>query len=114
MCEWPTVSFIDDVWPALMGNGCSDSMCHGGMAPKAHLDMATAQVAYSSLVNIDSEQCTNKKRVAPGDPAMSYLINKVTGVGLCFGTRMPKMGTPLSTAQVDIIRAWIGGGALNN
>jgi hypothetical protein len=35
-------------------------------------------------------------------------------VVICQGTRMPKMGTPLTAAQMDTIRAWIGAGALNN
>lgn len=76
--------------------------------------MNTAQTAYASLVDAASTECSNKKRVAPGAPDQSYLINKVTGVGMCFGTRMPKMGTVLTNTQIDVIRAWIGNGALNN
>jgi hypothetical protein len=35
-------------------------------------------------------------------------VNKLTGIGMCSGSAMPKAGGELSAAQVDVIRAWIG------
>jgi len=113
-CQWLTRSFANDVWPIFMTNGCTGNMCHGAIVPQSGLDMRTRQNAYATLVNALSEQCTTTLRVAPGSPSTSYLINKLTGVGMCQGTRMPKMGTPLTAAQMDTIRAWIGAGAPNN
>jgi hypothetical protein len=55
------------------------------------------------------------KRVdSAGGAAVSYLINKLTGVGMCSGSQMPKVGTKLTTAQIDTIKGWINAGAPNN
>jgi mono/diheme cytochrome c family protein len=46
--------------------------------------------------------------IKPGAPDDSYLVELVaTG-------QMPKRGADLTPAQVDIIRAWIQAGALDN
>ncbi|MEZ4250764.1 MAG: hypothetical protein R3B99_21255 [Polyangiales bacterium] len=51
---------------------------------------------------------------ARGDPDGSYLMAKLLGVGMCRGNRMPKADQPLSTAQLDLVRDWICGGARND
>jgi hypothetical protein len=82
------------------------------MRPSEGLDLSSASVAFGALVNVRTGQCGGSKvRVVPGDPAASYLIAKLTGVGMCSGSVMPKTGGELSSAQIDIIRAWIGAGA---
>jgi hypothetical protein len=82
------------------------------MRPAEGLDLSSASVAFSGLVNVRAGQCGGAKvRVVPGDPAASYLLNKLTGVGMCSGSVMPKAGSELSAAQIDVIRAWIGSGA---
>ncbi len=69
------------------------------MSPSvASLSSATA--GYAGLVNVSSTECTSKVRVKPGDTTASYLINKLTGSGMCTGSRMPKMGTGLTTAEL--------------
>jgi hypothetical protein len=87
--------------------------CHGGMRPAGNLDLSSATTARAALVNVGADGCigTAKIRVVPGDPAASYLIAKLTGVGMCSGSVMPKMGSELTAAQLDVIRAWIGSGA---
>jgi hypothetical protein len=62
-------------------------------------------------VGVDSEQCSGKKLVVPGDPSASYVINKLTGQGMCSGTAMPKADTRLPQAEIDEISAWICAGA---
>jgi hypothetical protein len=62
--------------------------------------------------------------ITPGDPTQSYLMHKVDGTLSGFsapcgqesgcGIQMPKGEAPLSTAQRDVIRAWIEQGALDN
>jgi hypothetical protein len=52
--------------------------------------------------------------VKPGDPSASYLVDKLLGVDLCSGARMPPQGTPLSDASMATIAAWICQGAANN
>ncbi len=58
--------------------------------------------------------CRGLRQVAPGSPASSYLINKLTGVDMCAGSVMPKAGGELPKAQIDLIRGWICQGAPNN
>jgi len=110
-CDWPQLGFAADVYPILSGAGCGSIACHGGARPAERLDLSSSGAAYGDLVDVASNQCQNRLRVTTGDPDSSYLVNKVTGVGLCFGTRMPKVGQALSSQQIDIIRGWIGGGA---
>ena len=43
----------------------------------------------------------------------TYLLDKVLGVASS-GDAMPPVGRPLSTAEVDAIRAWIREGAADN
>jgi hypothetical protein len=82
------------------------------MRPSENLDLSTASVAFGELVSVRAGQCGGSKfLVLPGDPAASYLIAKLTGVGMCSGSVMPKAGSELSPAQIDTVRAWIGAGA---
>jgi hypothetical protein len=82
------------------------------MRPSEGLDLSSASVAFAALVNVKTGQCGGAKlRVVPGDPSASYLVNKLTGVGMCSGSVMPKAGGELSAAQIDVVRAWIGAGA---
>jgi len=53
-------------------------------------------------------------RVSPGSPSTSYLLNKLTGQGICAGTQMPARGQSLPSAQIESIRAWICQGAPKN
>jgi hypothetical protein len=53
-------------------------------------------------------------RVSPGAPSKSYLMNKLTGVGTCSGTQMPKAGSGLPSSQIAIVSGWICAGAPNN
>lgn len=99
------VSFKSDVVP-LIGH-CSGELCHGSLAP---LTWPRAQ-----LVNVPATDCPDDRVIVkPGDPANSYLIDKLTGVNMCSGVRMPKLRLPLSEADVAKIAAWICQGALDN
>ena len=88
---------------------CATSGCHGGMRPSQGIDLSTAPKLESTLIGQTSGQCASKLLVAPGDPAASYLVNKLTGMGMCGGSQMPKGATPLSAAELDTVRAWISG-----
>jgi hypothetical protein len=110
MCSFGDVRF-SDVYPIIESKGCGSIACHGGPKAAEGLDLSSESKAYSDLVGVNASQCGSRKRVAPGDPDASYLINKVTGIGMCFGSKMPKTGSGLSSAQVDELRAWIGSGA---
>ena len=98
------------MYPLFQAKGCTNSSCHGGGSPSAGLDLSSAGAAYGELVNRPSSQCS-RTLVVPNDAAASYLVNKLTGAGMCSGSRMPRNGTPLTTAELDVVRAWIHGGA---
>ena len=53
-------------------------------------------------------------RPAPGDPDNSYLVHKIEGVASISGQRMPLGGPFLTQSDIDLVRAWIAQGALNN
>jgi hypothetical protein len=70
--------------------------------------------AYASLVNVTANQCNDsRKRALPGNPTDSYIMDKLMGVDLCFGTQMPKLGM-ITTAEQQTISNWICAGAPNN
>jgi hypothetical protein len=74
----------------------------------------TAGKAYQNLVGVTAAQCGDgRKRVVPGAPEDSYLIDKMLGVTLCMGSKMPKMGA-VNSATVEVVTAWICDGAKNN
>lgn len=110
-CAVPPTSYAADVQPIFNAYSCGGSMCHGGARPAEGLVLSSATSGYAGLVNVSSTECTSKVRVKPGDTTASYLINKLTGSGMCTGSRMPKMGTGLTTAELNTVRAWILGGA---
>ena len=89
--------------------------CHTsvGRAPEAGLSF-DANVAYQSLVNVQSVAKPGAIRVVPGDPNASYLIHKLEGRSDIFGSRMPLGGPFVPQADVDVIRTWIAQGAANN
>jgi hypothetical protein len=82
------------------------------MRPAQDLSLA-ADLAWKELVNVGATSCV-KIRVKPGSIVDSYLINKLTGQGMCNGTLMPKADSALSNSQIDLIRSWICQGATNN
>jgi hypothetical protein len=106
----PAVSFTNQVQPIFTASCTSN--CHGGNHPSGGLSL-TAGSAYAELVNVTST-CGGKKQVAPRAPDASYLLNKLTGAGICSGSVMPKMGGELSAAQIALIRGWICQGAPKN
>jgi hypothetical protein len=86
--------------------------CHTsvGRAPAAGLNLAGD--ARAALVNVASVQKPGAVLVVPGDPANSYLIQKIKGTGGIVGLRMPRNGPPyLTDGQVLVIERWIQLGA---
>jgi hypothetical protein len=93
---------------------CATSGCHDAARARAGLDLS-AGAAYGALVGVTATQCSGtKKLVVAGDLAASYLMSKLTGVGMCSGSQMPKAGTSLPAPDLDSITSWICGGALDN
>jgi hypothetical protein len=105
------LSFSADIAPIFVAS-CAGTGCHSGRRPQAELSLE-AGAAYAELVGAPS-QCQGRVLVTPGKPSASYLMNKLTGVGLCGGTQMPKKGESLPAQQLEAISAWICSGAPNN
>jgi hypothetical protein len=85
------------------------SVCHaGGSAPQGlHLDAANA---YANLVGVPSNEVPALLRVSPGNPADSYIIQKLEGHA-AVGARMPFGGPYLDDATIAVISQWITNGA---
>ena len=104
------MSFATDVYPIIEAN-CS---CHveGG---QGGLQMPDAATAYGNLVDVPSNNGANDDdRVEPGDPAASFLWQKVDpdhDLEPGEGARMPDGAPELNPPELAIIEAWITGGA---
>jgi hypothetical protein len=72
---------------------------------------------HDRLVNVpadDGLDCDAGELVVPGDPAKSYLMKKLLGVGMCRGTQRMPLADPLTGSQIQIFADWICSGAPNN
>jgi uncharacterized protein (TIGR03118 family) len=93
--------------------GCHNgSQPPGGALPGA-LDLRAGS-SFASLVAVGSLEQPALSRVAPGDPASSYLIRKLEGAAGISGARMPFGGPFLDQATTDEVKSWIAAGAPNN
>jgi len=99
------------VFDQVIAPGCS---CHLGATGAGGLAMPDVVTAYSALVDQPATAggpCEGGTRVQTGQPTSSVLYRKVAGVDLC-GAPMPMGGAALSQDQLDLIRDWIAGGAV--
>lgn len=86
---------------------------------KCHMtSLGNPNAEYGWLVNQPSNDCADGRlRVKPGDPANSYLVDKLTNKNLCKGTGMPKGlngWTPLPDEEIQAVVDWICQGAKEN
>lgn len=93
------------------------SSCHSGSNPNGvNLD---SSVKVSDLVGQSAKVDGTYKLVVAGDPASSYLYQKVSGdFGACTsakncGDKMP-VGAPLPSGDIAAIKQWIADGAQDN
>jgi uncharacterized protein (TIGR03118 family) len=94
------------------------SSCHNGSNPPSGAlpgsQNLTAGNSFASLVNVASHEQPALMRVKPGDPANSYLIQKLEGAAGISGSQMPLGGPFLDQATIDKVKSWIASGAPNN
>ncbi|MDP9149321.1 MAG: hypothetical protein M3O36_05180 [Myxococcota bacterium] len=111
-CSSATPSLGQAVAPLLIAN-CSGELCHGGTAAGG---FGGAQGAHAALVNVPAtrDPCDAGVLVSPGSLPRSYLMNKVTGVGLCPGTSAMPPGHSLRQMDIQTITDWICSGAPDN
>jgi hypothetical protein len=91
---------------------CANLGCHDPLGQQSQM-ILTAARAYEQTVGRASVEMPSLMRVAPGDPANSYLYRKITGAGIT-GDRMPQAGPPLDEAKIKLVRDWIRRGAPND
>lgn len=107
--EAPTWS--GQVWPILQNYDCGNGYCHGG--GRGGLDWGDEAATYDEFVGVvsdDDNPCAGSTRVVPSDASGSLLLRKITGTQDC-GSQMPPDGASVAEADVEVIRAWIEGGA---
>jgi hypothetical protein len=78
------------------------------------MNLSSTSATFAALVNVTSLENAGLKRVLPGDPANSYIINKLEGTNLGGTARMPLTGGFLDQATIDTVKTWITEGAQNN
>lgn len=113
----PTLSSIQQ---EIFSNGDSSGrqaciVCHTdqGRTPAGGLVLTDGR-SYGSLVGVASRFKAGATLVSAGNPAGSYLIDKLVGAPDIVGTRMPRGTVFLTDGQVSVIRRWIELGAPNN
>jgi hypothetical protein len=131
ICDTLNPTFTN-VYANVIGARCTG--CHrpgAGGVTVGMLDMSTQAAAYANLVGVASAgtgagtsgvTCASiaVPRVSAGNATASLLFNKVASKLAATpppcGSPMPLPATaaPLTQAQVDLIGAWINGGALND
>jgi methionine-rich copper-binding protein CopC len=84
--------------------------CHIGAGAPEGLQLDAAH-SYALLVNVPSAEQAAVMRVAPGNPANSYLIRKLQATAGISGGQMPLGGPYLPQSTIDVIAQWITAGA---
>jgi hypothetical protein len=95
---------------------CAVAGCHDSTTTQHAMDLSTPDKIYDAWVGVPGyDHCTllMVRRIAPGDPEMSLVIQKVEGLAVCESSRrMPPPPKPALTAeQIETIRVWIAAGA---
>ena len=85
-------------------------VCHAGATAPQGLRL-DATNSFTNLVGVASRQNSSILRVAPGDPDLSYLIQKLEDTASA-GEQMPLGGAPIPQSTIDFVRQWITDGAL--
>jgi hypothetical protein len=91
---------------------CAQLGCHDPLGRQESMILSPGR-AYAMTVGVASVETPQLARVTPADPSNSYLYRKITGAGIT-GDRMPQNLTPLTDAQIKLVRDWIRRGAPND
>jgi polyvinyl alcohol dehydrogenase (cytochrome) len=95
---------------------CATIFCHGGAA--GSLLMSNPSLAYTNMVGVVATgpacAASGMKRVDPGHPESSLLLDKIANVPPACGAEMPPDSNTMEAALIEEVRAWILAGAPNN
>jgi hypothetical protein len=113
----PANSSLESIQQGIFNVNCLLAGCHNATDRSGNMVLVEGQ-SYSNLVNVtpsnDAARLAGFFRVVPQDPARSFLLIKLTGganLDARYGSPMPKIGGPLSSADINRIRNWIVAGA---
>lgn len=117
-------SFRRDILPVFAANCAGAHGCHGEEpTDEVELDLRP-DAAYADLVDRPAKARRGAVRVAPGDPAASFLIAKLEGaLATTEGKAMPldprtkqasSMTPPAAEFVATVLRPWIAAGAPDN
>lgn len=106
---------FDRIQKQVFNTSCATSACHDSQSQANGL-LLEIGAAYTQTVGVAptniAAQGLGWQRIVPGDPATSYLYNKLTGdLGVNLGSQMPLGRPPLPASLVEIFRLWIEAGA---
>jgi len=96
------------------------SGCHTGVGTTLPgVQNLTAGNTYKAIVNVPSIEQPALLKIKPNDPTNSYLVQKIQGSPGITGSRMPFGCGPaanpcLDQPTIDLVKAWVSQGALNN
>jgi hypothetical protein len=103
-CVDASPGFTATIAPVFAGCGGGE-LCHGFDAPPA---------LYRQLVDAPATDGCGGTVVVPGSLEQSYLLRKLTGVGMCPNTGVMPPGGKLPPAEIQAIADWICAGAPND
>ena len=107
----PTATFTR-VQSQIFTPSCALSGCHAGPNPMRGMDLGAGK-AYGQIVGVPSVEST-RPRIAPGDPAGSYMVSKTLGDSSIAGARMPLGGPYLPADRQQLLVDWVRRGAPND
>jgi hypothetical protein len=89
------------------------SGCHSGTGTglPGTMNLSTSAASRAALVSVASVEKPAVQRVAPGNSASSYIVQKLQGDAGISGSRMPFGGPFLDQPTINVIRQWIDAGA---
>jgi hypothetical protein len=114
VCRRSTAATFATLVRKVFTPSCATFSCHG--VNQAGGLQLLPESAYANLVGVlatnPAARGAGVLRVLPGDPDASFLVRKLMGtLGPLEGDSMPRVGTRLPAAQLELVRRWIAAGA---
>jgi hypothetical protein len=100
-CTDASPGFDAAIAPIFAGCGGGE-LCHGFASPPA---------LYGQLVGAPATDGCGGTVVVPGNLEQSYLLRKLTGIGMCPNTAIMPPGGKLPASEIQTITDWICAGA---
>jgi len=111
-------SAFDRIQRQIFNQSCAVSGCHDSQTfPSSGNLLLEEGAAYTNLVGVtpdnDAAEAAGWLRVTAGDPQTSFLFHKVDHdlPSTDYGLGMPRLRPKLDQSLIDVIEAWIVGGA---